>query len=115
VEQLADGSILATLLPRTSASDQARDAARCALYLREELPDARIAVATGFTPFGVGPRVGIAADRAAHLLAPSIAEEGIRLDTVTARLLDARFVTLDQFGVITLVGERVELDQTQQT
>jgi hypothetical protein len=86
IEQLADGSILATVLPRASAADQVRIAARCALYLREQLPDARIAVATGYAPFGAGPRVGAAADRAAHLLVPTIAQEGIRLDTVSAGL-----------------------------
>jgi len=113
IEQLADGSILATVLPRASAADQVRIAARCALHLREQLPDARIAVATGYAPFGAGPQVGAAADRAAHLLAPTIANEGIRLDTVSARLLDQHFTTLEQFGVITLVGERADLDETR--
>src|SRR5205085_9200454 len=79
IEQLADGSILATVLPRASAADQVRIAARCALYLREQLPAARIAVATGYAPFGAGPQVGAAADRAAHLLAPSIDSDSIRL------------------------------------
>lgn len=113
IEQLADGSILATVLPRASAADQVRIAARCALHLREQLPDARIAVATGYAPFGAGPQVGAAADRAAHLLEPTIAHEGIRLDTVSARLLDQHFTTLDQFGAITLVGERTDLDETR--
>lgn len=113
IEQLADGSILATVLPRASAADQVRIAALCALYLREQLPDARIAVATGYAPFGAGPRVGAAADRAAHLLVPTIAQEGIRLDTVSAGLLDQRFTMLEQFGAITLLGERSDLDETR--
>ena len=41
IDRLRDGSVLATILPPHSATDQARIAARCALALRELWPGAR--------------------------------------------------------------------------
>jgi tetratricopeptide (TPR) repeat protein len=114
IELLADGSLLATVLPRPSATDQARIAAHCALYLRDQFPGAAIAIATGRAPLGPSQQVGDAVDRAALLLAASAAgDTTIRLDEVSARLLDALFVTSRRGDAITLVAARTALDETR--
>ena len=114
-EQLVDGSIVVTLVGQGSATDQAAQAARCALALRSELPDAPLALATdrGVVSDGRLP-VGEAIDRAVRLLrlqrassppqASSATAEpsppGIRLDEVTAGLIDPRFeVDGDESGL----------------
>jgi eukaryotic-like serine/threonine-protein kinase len=113
LERLADGSLLATVLPKPSATDQVRVAARCALHLRERLPEARIAVATGRAPLGPSRHVGEAVDRAARLLVAAGAGDGIRLDDVSRRLLDGRFVTVVQGEESLLVGEQPDLDESR--
>jgi serine/threonine protein kinase/tetratricopeptide (TPR) repeat protein len=114
IEMLADGSLLATVLPRPSATDQARIAAHCALYLRDQLPGAAIAIATGRAPLGPTQQVGDAVDRAALLLATRADDDPtIRLDEVSARLLDALFVTSRKGDQIALVAERAALDETR--
>jgi eukaryotic-like serine/threonine-protein kinase len=112
VERLADGSLLATILPKQSATDQVRIAARCALFLRERLPEARIAVATGRAPLDPRPRVGEAVDRAAQLLTLG-SDPGIRLDEVSARLLEGSFATSSRGDAFLLVAERPELDESR--
>jgi serine/threonine protein kinase/tetratricopeptide (TPR) repeat protein len=114
-EQLVDGSIVVTLVGQGSATDQAAQAARCALALRSELPQAPLALATdrGVISDGRLP-VGEAIDRAVRLLRlprqsapPSGASAnadppspGIRLDEVTAGLIDTRFeVDGDESGL----------------
>jgi eukaryotic-like serine/threonine-protein kinase len=114
IELLADGSLLATVLPRPSATDQVRIAAHCALYLRDQLPGAAIAIATGRAPLGPSLQVGDAVDRAALLLSKGAdGDATIRLDEVSARLLDALFVTRRRGDDVTLVGERAALDETR--
>jgi eukaryotic-like serine/threonine-protein kinase len=112
IERLPDGSLLATVLPRPSATDLVNIAARCAMYLREQLPQARIAVATGRAPLGKSWRIGETVDRAARLLegAAASGEDGIRLDAVTRGLLDARFITASHAGLHLLRGESPDLD-----
>jgi eukaryotic-like serine/threonine-protein kinase len=114
IELLADGSLLATVLPRPSATDQVRIAAHCALYLRDQLPGAAIAIATGRAPLGPSQQVGDAVDRAALLLTKrAMGDTTIRLDEVSARLLEALFVTSRRGDEIALVGERAALDETR--
>jgi serine/threonine protein kinase/tetratricopeptide (TPR) repeat protein len=126
IERLADGSLLATVLPKQSATDQVRIAARCAIYLAEQLPEARIAVAIGRAPLGPNTRVGDAVDRAAQLLArtldtdaqvsgrrPSAGPPDVRLDEVAARLLDSRFITVSRSGVVLLLNEQPDLDESR--
>jgi eukaryotic-like serine/threonine-protein kinase len=120
IEQLLDGSVLATVFPRPSATDQARIAARCALALRDLWPQAAIAVTTGPAPLDRSVRVGDAVDRAARLLqaAGPISGAGrapfaIRLDSLTAGLLDARFATEVRDGAVVLFGENPDLDQSR--
>jgi tetratricopeptide (TPR) repeat protein len=95
VELLEDGTILATLAGRGSARDQARQAARCALAIRDVLGEDSLAVATGRAGEG-GPQEGV--DRATAILAP-YAPMGdgprrarpIAVDETTAGLLGSRF------------------------
>jgi eukaryotic-like serine/threonine-protein kinase len=112
IERLADGSLLATVLPKQSATDQVRIAARCAMYLAEQLPEARVAIAIGRAPLGPNARVGDAVDRAAQLLAGTL-DSGVRLDDVAARLLDARFVTVSRGDRVVLLREDAELDESR--
>jgi tetratricopeptide (TPR) repeat protein len=113
IERLTDGSLLATVFPRSSATDLVHVGARCAMYLREQMPDALIAVATGRAPLGPSPRIGHAVDRAAALLGGVVSPEGIQLDTLTRELLDARFVTATRDGVNLLIGEKPDLDDSR--
>ena len=116
LERLPDGSLLATVLPRASATELVYIAARCAMYLREQMPDARMSVATGRAPLGPGHRIGQAVDRAAHLLERAAAGGPIALDRVTAELLGGRFVTAAEGvpeGVHFLVGARPDFDASR--
>ena len=67
-EKLADGSIAAAIAGSGTATDQAAVAARCALAIREELPDARMVLATGLGVVNQRLAVGVAIDRAATML-----------------------------------------------
>ncbi|HET6149051.1 MAG TPA: protein kinase [Polyangia bacterium] len=113
IERLPNGSLLATVLPRHSATDLVHIAARCAMYLREQMPGARISVATGRAPLGPGTRIGEAVDRAANLLDGATTGEGIRLDDLTRELLAGRFITESRDGVGLLLGERADFDDSR--
>jgi predicted Ser/Thr protein kinase len=111
VEQLADGTLLLTLSAHGSANDQASRASSLALALRGANPGARVALATGRGGTNGGQAFGPAIDRAAALLdsSPGI----VRIDEVTAGLLDARFdvrggvllARREHDGVRTLLGK----------
>src|SRR5262249_38935985 len=69
-EQLADGSALVTIAGTTRiATDQAANAARCALALRASVPWRPLSLATGRAAVTGRMPVGEAVDRAAQLLA----------------------------------------------
>ena len=115
VERLADGSAIAALVGRGTATDQVAQAARCALALRSAIPDARVAVATGRSVVDKRLPVGDVIDRAVRLLATGDAApprgtfEGprpIRLDDVTASLVAARFNVGGEPGSPELLAER---------
>jgi eukaryotic-like serine/threonine-protein kinase len=78
-----------------SATDLAAQAARCALSLLARLPDVPLALATGRGRYAEGRwPVGEAIDRAARLLHGMGSREpvaAVRIDEVTAGLLDVRF------------------------
>ena len=89
---LADGSVVATLLGRGTATDQASHAARCALAMRKTVPDAPMALATGRGMLAEKFPVGEVIDRAARLLDDRPTSKGaIRVDDVTGGLLGADF------------------------
>jgi hypothetical protein len=113
IERLADGSLLATVEARPSATDQVRIAARCALYLRELLPDARISVATGRAPRRRSLRVGDAVDRAVLLQESALDTDAVRLDAVTASLLEGHFVITTRDSMSLLLAPIPELDESR--
>ncbi len=99
IDVLAGGSVLWSLAGEGVASDQAAQAARCALAIRELLPQTPMALATGRALLAEQWSMGEVIDRAARILgtAPKSAPPGsgiaepIRIDGVTAGLLSARF------------------------
>ncbi len=116
LEPLADGSVIALIAVPGAATDSAARAARCAIGMREVAPDAPMALATGRGVFTARSPVGEAIERAARMLlhsAPTGADDAssnIRVDEVTAGLLDARFdVGGDEHGLVL----RSEREQTE--
>ncbi len=117
IESLPDGTLLALISDQPTAFDQARQAARLALRLRERCRKlfasdsataaVRIAVCTGRGDWQEGILDAGAIERALLLLAsmphPEAGSEApIALDDVTHGLLDARFLTSDHL----LLAER---------
>jgi eukaryotic-like serine/threonine-protein kinase len=118
-DRLADGTRVVALLGAGAATDQASRAARCALAVRAAFPERPMALATGRGKVGGRWPVGEVIDRAAELLRRAEAGKPIRIDEVTAGLLDDRFdVRLDpperllcgereaEEGARTLLGKR---------
>jgi tetratricopeptide (TPR) repeat protein/tRNA A-37 threonylcarbamoyl transferase component Bud32 len=116
VERLADGSVIAILAGKGAATDQAAQAARCALALRKLRPHVRMALATGRGSIEGRSPVGEVIDRAVQILAHARSEHdapgqpildgSIHLDETTAGLLDRRFdIGGDDAGLV-LRGER---------
>ncbi len=117
VEPLADGRLVATLSGKGSARDQARQAARCALALRDVLEDAPMALATVRVVDAAPGVTGEVAERAAELLrgrspAPDATHRArpIALDATTAGLLDARFDVVGDDAHLGLRRERATAD-----
>ncbi|HEY8041516.1 MAG TPA: protein kinase [Polyangiaceae bacterium] len=120
LEWLADGSLVAVLAGYGSATDQATQAARCALALREGVPEGPIVLATGRAERTEGAPVGEVIDRAAKLALRARerprADGAILVDDVTAALLDARFdlAGTSEPHVLALRGEREPTEATRQ-
>jgi tetratricopeptide (TPR) repeat protein len=89
--RLADGTRLAVLIGQGMATDQASRASHAAIELGRVLGSVPIGVTTGRAVMHGRLPVGDAIDRAAKLVAQDAGSGGIRLDSVTAGLLDARF------------------------
>jgi eukaryotic-like serine/threonine-protein kinase len=87
---LGSGTVLVLFGRGMAADDQAAHAATCALALANDVPGASIALATGQAATTANMPVGPAIDAAAALIA-SVKEPGVRLDTLTEGLLQARF------------------------
>ncbi|HVY49187.1 MAG TPA: serine/threonine-protein kinase, partial [Minicystis sp.] len=119
LERLVDGSVVASLSGKASATDQAAQAARCALAMRTLLPHNAIALATGRGVLAGKLPLGDVIDRAAAMLREiraDVDESGtrlVRVDDVTAGLLDARFDLAGHGGALFLRGERDPLDATR--
>ncbi|HEX3759608.1 MAG TPA: protein kinase [Kofleriaceae bacterium] len=110
MEQLADGATIVVIeADRQVATDQAAQAARCALAIRGLAPHRPMAVAMGRAE-STTPLPGDVIDRASRLLAPrSAAPAGalpIALDEISAGLLDARFDVVEAPAGLMLHGER---------
>jgi hypothetical protein len=121
LEVLGSGTAVARIGAHGAASDQAVQAARCALALRALLPEAPLALAMGRGDLSSYLPVGDVLDRVAKLLdvagvrpGPESAEgRPIRIDDVTAGLLDARFVLGGDAASLWLESERMPLDETR--
>jgi eukaryotic-like serine/threonine-protein kinase len=100
VEQLADGSLLA-LLRGGMPTDLAARAVRCAHALAAEGRLSRVSVVTARAELRAALPVGDVLERAARLLKPTTdGQPVIRLDELTAGLLDGRFtVDGDEHGL----------------
>jgi len=131
-EMLANDSFVVMCSGQGTPREQAMQAARCALAVREFLPDAPIAVATGRSDPAVALPVGEVVERAARLLRgaeraldeseptisdidsrpslelppPSQAARLVRVDSVTAALLGPRFDITGETDALALVRER---------
>ena len=91
VTALRNGMLLVTLPPRGSARDRAEAMGLVALKVREALPDARVALASGRSDTARGSPLGPAVDRCAALLGAATPGE-VTVDDTSARLLEERFV-----------------------
>jgi tetratricopeptide (TPR) repeat protein len=111
-EVLMDGVALAILRTQGAATDQAAQAARCALALRHFAPMVPMALVTGWGEVAGRGAVGEVIDRAAKLL-HHVGERPsgklgaqISVGDVAAGLLDARFDLREHRGGVVLQGER---------
>ncbi|MFO0572699.1 MAG: protein kinase [Polyangia bacterium] len=111
-EWLVNGTLVAALEPGADAHDQVAQAARCALLLRERWPEAQVALATGYGRLRETSVLGEVLDRALRLLDEPAAdaglggddaataagglEDGVRVDELSASLLDNRFLLLQR-------------------
>jgi len=105
LDLLADGSALVALSGAGAPSDLAVRAARCALAMRAALPHVPMAVVAGRAVVTARSPMREAIDRGVRLLAEK-SRDTIRIDEVTAGLLDARFELGGDSSGLTLLGER---------
>jgi tetratricopeptide (TPR) repeat protein len=86
---LPNGTVVVMFTTSSAPTDLAARAAECALELKRHLLEVPLALATGRAEAGSGVPMGEAIDRAVAL---HPTRDGVRIDNVTAALLDARFV-----------------------
>lgn len=120
LERLADGSVVVTLSGSGAATDQAAQAARCALALRRTLPVLPMALATGRGVLSSSLPLGEVIDRAASLLRTAPAPDKgdmttcpIHVDEVTAGLLSSSFDVTGRDGGLALRGERERQEENR--
>ncbi|WP_437726741.1 protein kinase domain-containing protein [Sorangium sp. So ce861] len=110
LEVLVDGTAIVTLARTTQVpTDQAAQAARCALALRAVSRDRPVVLATGRSEVTGRLCAGDAIDRAARMLAAPPArgrDRPVAIDEVTAGLLDARFEVVETDAGLELRAER---------
>ncbi len=111
LEQLADGSTIVVLeADRQVATDQAAQAARCALVLRALANGRPMAIAMGRVESTQSLPEGDVLDRVARLVTQRAHGSGelppIALDEMIAGLLDARFDVIERDAGLMLCGER---------
>ena len=105
LDLLWDGSMLITLMPEGSATDQATRAARCALAVHSLLPDVGMVVVTGRAVLSDRMPIGEVLDRGVRTLRGEHAN-AIRVDDVTAGLLEGRFELVREGDSFLLGAER---------
>ncbi|WP_395849602.1 serine/threonine-protein kinase PknK [Cystobacter fuscus] len=117
VELLADGSLVATLVPEHgTATDQAALAARCALTLKARWPEAAVVLTMGLGVLNERLPVGEAMDRAGRLLGQfeRMPSSCVLMDDVTAGLLGPGFqLSRSESGTFVLRGEQLDADASR--
>ena len=119
VECMLDGSLIATITRRGAATDQAVQAARSALVIKERWPESDVAVATGRAVLeGTGMfgevlgRVGLMLETAREL--PPLAAGSVLIDETTSRLVDSYFSVIRTEGQqILLSSSAMAADETR--
>src|SRR5262249_24469543 len=92
LDRLADGSLVAALSARGAATDAVARAAGVGVVVRDFLPGARVAVATGGGWIQGALPAGDVIERVSAVFARAAdANGGVALDDTTAGLLDTRF------------------------
>ncbi len=110
VEEITSGTFVMLLVGTGPATDQASNAARCALRFRLLMPTASIVLLTGRGENTGRLPVGEVFEGAASLLvrmnAQTHSTRGIYIDEITRALLDVRFNVSVESGGIVLLGEQ---------
>jgi serine/threonine protein kinase/tetratricopeptide (TPR) repeat protein len=104
IQPMLDGSALVTISEATTATDLAAKSASLALFLRRHVGERPMALSMSRTGGDVRTQTAGTIDAAASLL--DLEGSSIRLDDVTAGLLDARFDVRDTGSGFLLCGER---------
>lgn len=113
LEPLRDGSIVVTLTGAGPPTDQAAQAARCALWLRDRAGAHTLALATGRGEPTGRKTAAEAIDRAIVGGRAGERAAAIPIDETTARLLDGRFDVREHEAGPMLHGERELADGTR--
>lgn len=113
---LADGTLVVTVPPLGSAQDQATVAARAALLIKERWTEAVVSMATGRGIVRGRTAVGEVVEQAARAMRSSSQAagtaradqtSGVRIDALSAKLLEGRFAQTPQpEGALLLYEER---------
>ena len=108
LEVLADGSLVITFTSSGTATDHAASAVRCALAMQRVIGDGAMAVVSGSGVVSGRTPMGDVIDRGATLVTEQ--SPGIRVDEVTAGLLDAQFEVEASAGGLVLRGRREDAE-----
>jgi tetratricopeptide (TPR) repeat protein len=106
LEWLVDGSVVATVSGAGSAGDLAARAARCALAMRARIAGVPMALAAARAEVTAKIKVGEVIDRAARWTRRDQRVDFVRIDDVTAGLLDVRFDVVHDSEALYLRAER---------
>lgn len=118
-DSLANGAIVVTAAAAGSATDQAIQAARSALLIKERWPAAVVSMATGRGLLRGRAVIGEVVDCAARAIKDrghaSLAQDAsaVLLDDLSARLLGSRFVQMTSPDGILLLSEEREADASR--
>lgn len=120
--RLADGTVIALISGRGSATDQVGQAARCALSMQESVHTPTVALATGLAVTTgerpSGRAIEVASAALLQLESRACSGEGSRrrtvwIDETTATLLDSRFDVRSTASGFVLRGTRQTLEPTR--
>jgi len=113
VDVLVDSTIVVSIAGTGGATEQAANAARCALTLRAFRPEMPMVLATGRGVLAERLPVGDVIERAVKLVRDAPVHRGVRLDDVTAGLLDVRFDVRGDGQGLVLHAEREIMEGTR--